>query len=163
MRILLSFGVALFWVSMFGQAAIAQIQPSAAAQLFEKQICRHFQGVYRWDEPSAPQLVDMRVQKVLLLGGDRLEVTGTGRYAAVLGKGEYHLTNMEFRWRIDAGTFAVQMQEMNPDSEDFLTDGEYRGAISPDLRQIRTRWRTRGTQDSGTLVLQASKECGSGV
>ncbi|MEZ5668240.1 MAG: hypothetical protein R3F55_12540 [Alphaproteobacteria bacterium] len=62
--------------------------------------------------------------------------------------------------RIDPATLAVRIWEIADDASaaDFESDGEYDGAFTVDLWELRARWQTTGTDESGTLVLIADAE-----
>ena len=105
----------------------------------------------------------MQIQSTEIASDELVVFLGVGRYVVYLPKDQVSLTNMEFRWEVNPRTLRILMREANPDTDTFITDGDYRGLISADLSVIETRWRTNGTQDTGTLQLRAASDCRSGV
>ena len=133
------------------------------AELVASEICRKFTGIFRWDAPGLPQFVTMQIREIAVPAGSTVVLKGIGRYVVYLPDNQVSLTNIEFRWEIDAPSLNIVMREMNPDTDSFITDGDYRGRISSDLQIIQATWRTRGTQDTGVLQLRAATECRAGV
>lgn len=117
-----------------------------AAALVEA-LPRSWHGTFAWDDGVA-YFVEMEIVK--------LTVRPDGNVAF----------NAETRWlpdelrarmsgRIDPATLAVRVWEIADDAGagDFESDGSYVGIFAADLWDLRARWETTGTGETGDLVL----------
>jgi len=123
------------------------------AQFIKENLCEKFTGVFYWENSNSPQYVNAYVRNITLKS-NLVIVKGTGDYVSQSG-----VTFIKFEWVIDADTNFIEIQESEPTSSTFVTDGTYEGQISHDLIKINTLWETRSTGQKGTLNLNADKTC----
>lgn len=144
MKLLIS---ALLLVALsFARADAADVQEVQA------NLPRQFAGTFAWDSGSDIQRLTITLEKVEAEGG-RVTAQGRGRY--VVGDKP---TDITVTWSIDAATLRFEMWERAPQakpSDNFVSDGSHVGTISQDLKLITATWKTRGTEQRGTLQLEA--------
>ncbi len=143
----------IFTALLANLLCIYSVAANQNAKFIKDNLCDKFTGVFYWDHSDQPQYVNAYL-KDIEVQNDYVIVLGTGDYVSASG-----VTFIKFEWRINSNNNHIEIQESEPTSASFVTDGIYEGVISHDLIKINTDWETRSTGKRGTLELTADKSC----
>ena len=141
--------------ALFGwMAGVAQNPGAVAAEFSADQLCRQFSGEFRWDGSKNVQEVSIKLKSVTAGADGILIAMGSGSYQSA-----NDLNLIKVKWQINTANNDFEMWEFNTTAVDFTTDGSHKGKISAGFTVIDARWTTVSTGNTGTLHLEAAKNC----
>ena len=108
-----------------------------------------WRGTFAWDDGVA-YFVEMEIVKLTVRPDGEVAFNAETRWSP---------DGLEARMsgRIDPATLTARIWEIAEDTsaESFDSDGQYDGAFAADLWDMRARWRTNATGETGILVMIA--------
>lgn len=134
------------------EASVATGTPLFAAEDLVDALPRQWHGTFAWDDGVA-YFVEAEIINVSVRPNGEISFTANTIW---LPDG----LNARMSGRIDPATLNVRIWEVAEDesAESFESDGRYDGAFAADLWDLRARWETEGTGETGDLVLVADSQ-----
>lgn len=123
------------------------------AELLVNALCHKYSGTFYWTGSNSPQFVHYQL-KQKQIAENSVIATGDGAYMSGVG-----LTLIKVKIEIAPDSYTLVIQESEPSSSAFITDGIYVGTISQDLSLIDADWETISTGQTGKLNLKADESC----
>lgn len=138
--------------SLFAMLALVLFTlPAAAldAAAVKSGLATTYEGSFRWKAEASDQKVTISFDNV---------IDGAVGKVWAFGKGVYVIpertTTIRVKALIDPRNLKLQMWELDPDKQGFVTDGSHKGKISEDLKTIEAVW-TSSDGATGDLKLGA--------
>ena len=133
-------------------ASVVTATPLFTAEALVDALPRQWHGTFAWDDGVA-YFVEAEIISVSVRPNGEISFTANTIW---LPDG----LNARMSGRIDPATLNVRIWEVAEDesAESFESDGRYDGAFAADLWDLRARWETEGTGETGDLVLVADSQ-----
>jgi len=120
-------------------------------RLFDKLPVKYV-GTFQWLNGHQIQKVEFNFGTQKLNKEGYFLLSGKGLYVTVGKK-----TNIAIMSLVNPKTHEIQIWELLPDSDNFVTNGSHIGNISSDLMDIEAIWKTKGTGEQGVLKLRMDR------
>lgn len=134
------------------EATVTTATPRFTAEDLVDALPRQWHGTFAWDDGVA-YFVEAQIVNVSVRPNGEVSFIAETIW---LPDG----LNARMSGRIDPETLTVRIWEVAEDqsAESFESDGRYDGAFAADLWDLRARWETEGTGETGDLVLVADSQ-----